>query len=250
MKGSPFKRLRIFERTLLQSNISHEHRDQQQQDRDSCTSTNSSCRDMAIDDVTKASMRHHNTFRTANIVGNNERHEIRKVSLDDLSSFYNEAFALKRVSRLPLLRDHAPKVIKADPLSGILVLGYPRLHWAPLLQRVEASAFGLETLLELKLKLCSYIGVLYRNGVVYRVKQDCVYPVKRASGKWTLYLGGWQDVGFYPQSQWKSAALKELKTEQLDRIESFFALLCTRATAIAESGAMNGAKDQGKGWSG
>jgi hypothetical protein len=91
------------------------------------------------------------------------------------------------------------------------------------LQRVEASAFGLDTLLELKLKLCSYIELLYRNGVAFRVKQDYVYPVKKASGKWTLYLGGWQDVGFYPQSQWKSARLKELRTGQLDRIERFFA---------------------------
>jgi hypothetical protein len=45
----------------------------------------------------------------------------------------------------------------------------------------------------------------------------------------------------------KSARLKELKTEQLDRIERFFALLYIRATATAESGVTNGAKDQGKG---
>lgn len=203
---------------------------------------------MASVAVTKASMRDRNPFRTANTVGKSDRHKIRKFSPDDISSFYHEASALKTVSRLPPLRDHAPKVIKADPLSGVLVLSYPRLHWAPLLQRVEASAFGLETLLELKLKLCSYIEVLYRNGVAYRVKQDCVYPVKKASGKWALYLGGWQDVGFYPhRSQLKSARLKELKTEQLDGIERFFALLCTRATATAESGVMKGAKGQGKG---
>jgi hypothetical protein len=52
----------------------------------------------------------------------------------------------------------------------------------------------------------------------------------------------------YPhRGQLKSARLKELKTEQLDRIERFFALLTTRATATPESGVMDGAKDQGKG---
>ncbi|OQE11940.1 hypothetical protein PENFLA_c067G02527 [Penicillium flavigenum] len=56
---------------------------------------------MASEAVTKASTRDRSTFRTANTVRKGERHKIRKFSSDDLSSFYDEASALKTVSRLP-----------------------------------------------------------------------------------------------------------------------------------------------------
>lgn len=118
--------------------------------------------------------------------------------MNQISSFFRQSSALDAVSQFPSLRDHVPKVLKADSRSSVLVLSYPSLHWATLLQLIEDSALGLDTLLELEQKLRCYIELLYANGVAYCIKQNCVFPVKQSSGRWTLYLGGWKDISFHP----------------------------------------------------
>lgn len=121
----------------------------------------------------------------------------------------------------------------------MLVLSYPRLHWTTLGQRVTDSVLDVETLLGMKKELVSNIELLYEHGVAYNIKENCVFPVKKASGGWVLYLGGWADASFYPFSG--SDELERRKTEQLKRIEDHFELLCARASAT--SGVTGGPPD-------
>jgi hypothetical protein len=163
-------------------------------------------------------------------------------SPNDRLSYHREVTVLSTVSRLRPQSVHAPKIISDDPRSGVLVLSYPRLRWATLAQRIGASEFGLDTLRQMKDELCSFIELLYGNGVAYLFREDCVFPVKLASGHWALYLGGWKDANFCPFSdRLDSAQLKERqrklekwKAKQLEKIESHFALLRTRATAKSD----------------
>lgn len=112
------------------------------------------------------------------------------------------------------------------------MLSYPRLHWATLRQRVEDSALDHDTLLKIKQELRSNIELLYEHGVAYRFKEDCVFPVKKTSGGWVLYLGGWKDASFFPFSE--KANLQKKMKEQLEKIEDHFKLLCTPVSAASD----------------
>lgn len=136
---------------------------------------------------------------------------------------------MSAVSKIPALVNHAPRVVKADPSSGVLVLSTPSLYWTPLLHSMEASKLGLDQLLELKQKLRSYVKLLYSHGVAYRVKHNFVFPAQKLSGRWVLYLGGWMDADLCPDSsQLEPTEWREREAKQLDEIERLFELLVRR----------------------
>lgn len=139
---------------------------------------------------------------------------------------------LYQVSQLRSLTIHTPKIVAADSRSRVLVLSYPRLYWTTLRQRVEDSELDLATLLKMKQELRSNIELLYEHGVAYRFKEDCVFPIRKTSGGWVLYLGGWRDASFYPFSE--TTELQKQKAEQLERIEDHFKLLCAPASAARD----------------
>ncbi|KAK3934117.1 hypothetical protein QBC46DRAFT_400632 [Diplogelasinospora grovesii] len=174
--------------------------------------------------IIKASTRKSKPTRAAARVREGEKLVVRKFNLDDLSSFRREFSVLSAVSQLAPLIGHAPRLIEADSSFSVLILSYLSVHWTTLSQRVKDSYLNLDTLLEMKGKLHSYVKLLYCYNVAYRFKQDCVFIIKKASG-------GWRNAELY-------ATLK------LDEIGRLFALLCARVGAIGICGVMV-AKDGG-----
>lgn len=82
----------------------------------------------------------------------------------------------------------------------------------------------LHSLLEMQQALLDYVGQLYSKGVAYHVKPEYMCPVKKASGRWKLYLGGWMEAGFDPtESQLRPTEWKRQKTTQCDEIKRIFA---------------------------
>ncbi|KAJ6003567.1 hypothetical protein N7522_006259 [Penicillium canescens] len=160
-----------------------------------------------------------------------KRWETCKFDPSDHLSFDREFSVLYQVSQLRSLTIHTPKIVQADSRSRVLVLSYPRLHWATLQQRVEDSALDLDTLLKIKQELRSNIELLYKHGIAYRFKKDCVFPVRKASGGWALYLGGWRDASFFPFPE--TAELQKKLTEQLVKMDQHFKLLWTSVSATS-----------------
>ncbi|KAJ5153976.1 uncharacterized protein N7500_009415, partial [Penicillium coprophilum] len=48
--------------------------------------------------------------------------------LDDLASYKRELSVITAISRIPALVDHAPRIVKADPSSGIIILSTLKLY--------------------------------------------------------------------------------------------------------------------------
>ncbi|KAJ5143315.1 uncharacterized protein N7515_002102 [Penicillium bovifimosum] len=57
----------------------------------------------------------------------------------DPASYEREFSVMTAVSRIPALVNHAPRIVKADPSSGIIVLNSPKLYWDPFLDCLEAE---------------------------------------------------------------------------------------------------------------
>ncbi|KAJ5143293.1 uncharacterized protein N7515_002080 [Penicillium bovifimosum] len=139
------------------------------------------------------------------------------------------------VSRIPALVNHAPRIVKADPSSGVIVLSSPKLYWYPFLQSLEAEWFGLDKLLELKQTLRSYVELLYSHGVAYRIKHNFVFPARTTSGRWRVYLGGWMDAEYCPDPRHlESTEWRARETRELDEIERLFDLLVRRCEDIQD----------------
>ncbi|KAK3933454.1 hypothetical protein QBC46DRAFT_359629 [Diplogelasinospora grovesii] len=242
---------RLPEQNQLPQNLSRQEcpqearpKTREQQDHHYCKPT-SCCHRDTTGAITKASTRKSKPTRAAARVREGEKLVVRKFDPDDLSSFRREFSVLSAVSQLAPLVGHAPRLIEADSSSGVLILSYPSVHWTTLSQRVEDSCLDLDTLLEMKGKLHSYVELLYCHGVAYRFKQDCVFVIKKASGRWALYLGGWRNAELCATpSQLRSTEWEKQKAKELDEIDRLFALLCARVGATGICGVMV-AKDGG-----
>lgn len=136
---------------------------------------------------------------------------------------------MTRVSDIPALARYGPRMIKADPDSGVIVLSIPNIRWRTLLVQMEAEHFDLEQMLKLKERLRDCIELLYGAGVAYRVKHDFIFPCRKPSGRWVLYLKAWMDAELcYDRSHLKSPEWKQREAEQYNEIERIFRLLTLR----------------------
>lgn len=142
---------------------------------------------------------------------------------------------MSTLCRIRTLASYVPRLIKADPSSSIIVLAVPSLRWWTLLDRMEASKFDFDQMLELKQKLRSDIELLYSHGVGYRVKHNFIFPSQKTSGRWVLHLAGWLDADFCgDKSRLESKEWKQREAEQLNEIERIFELLGRRYEDIQD----------------
>ncbi|KAJ5882841.1 uncharacterized protein N7473_011103 [Penicillium subrubescens] len=116
-----------------------------------------------------------------------------------------------------------PRVSELDSASRAFLIISPRLRFAPLLLRVKDRSLDLDSLLEMQRAVLDYIRLLYSKGVSYQVRQEYMCPVKKASGRWKLYLGGWMEAGYNPNGcQLWPAEWKEQEASQCAEIERIF----------------------------
>ncbi|KAF9882626.1 hypothetical protein FE257_005951 [Aspergillus nanangensis] len=121
------------------------------------------------------------------------------------------------------LIDH-PHVSEPKSAGKAFCIKSPRVRFVPLLLRAKTGAMDLDSLLEMQQALLDYVGLLYSKGVAYHVKPEYMCPVKKASGRWKLYLGGWMEAGFDPtESQLRPTEWERQKTTQCDEIKRIFA---------------------------
>lgn len=119
--------------------------------------------------------------------------------------------------------DH-PQVFEPDSAGKVFWIISPRVHFVPLLLRAKTRALDLDTLLEMQQALLKYVGQLYSSGIAYYVKPHYMCPVKKESGRWKLYLGGWMEADFQPtESQLRSTEWERQEAAQCDEIKRIFA---------------------------
>ncbi|OQE24935.1 hypothetical protein PENFLA_c009G10098 [Penicillium flavigenum] len=114
-------------------------------------------------------------------------------------------------------------------LSGVLVLGSPKVRWTPLWQRVNEPVLDLDSLLQMKRELLDYVRSLYGKGVEHKVKPNNLFPIRKSAGGWLPYLGGWMETDFCSiPDRIQSAEWKAQENEQLNEVNRMFTDLCAR----------------------
>lgn len=105
----------------------------------------------------------------------------------------------------------------------------PKIIWTPLRLRIYEAKLDLDSLLQMKRELVDYVRLLYAKGIEYKVKPDWLFPLRKLSGGWLLFLGGWAETNFCSiPDRIQSAEWKAQETEQLDGVERMFTELRAR----------------------
>ncbi|KAI3065178.1 hypothetical protein CBS147339_9144 [Penicillium roqueforti] len=114
-------------------------------------------------------------------------------------------------------------------IPGIIVQASPKIIWTPLRLRIYEAKLDLDSLLQMKRELVDYVRLLYAKGIEYKVKPDWLFPLRKLSGGWLLFLGGWAETNFCSiPDRIQSAEWKAQETEQLDGVERMFTELRAR----------------------
>ncbi|KAJ5803779.1 uncharacterized protein N7518_000082 [Penicillium psychrosexuale] len=158
----------------------------------------------------------------------NEKWTVCEFHPDCFTGLHREYSVLSIISQIRSPIGH-PRIIRADLKSGILVQASPKVIWTPLRLRIYEAKLDLDSLLQMKRELVDYVRLLYAKGIEYKVKPDWLFPLRKLSGGWLLFLGGWAETNFCSiPDRIQSAEWKAQETEQLDGVERMFTELRAR----------------------
>lgn len=95
-----------------------------------------------------------------------------------------------------------------------------------------SNALRLVSILRaLKVRVRSYVELMYSHGVEYPIRKECAFPFKNPRGYWFMFLGPWRSADLCPDPS-QSPAWKERATRQSGQIDCLVADLERRYEEI------------------